>query len=104
MFRMGQEPSQDNSGTKIPAHNFAVVTLQVGCLTFIVAGLFTFIGLWLDARFETKPWLTISMLVLSAPLALSLVYMTVKARLKKKSLEENEMTALKEEWAGDEKD
>ncbi len=101
---MSQEPSQDNSGTKIPVHNFAVVTLQVGCLTFIVAGLFTFIGLWLDTRFETKPWLTLGMLVLSTPLTLSLVYMSVKARLKKKSLEKSEVTALKEEWAGYEKD
>lgn len=96
---MGQEPSQDNSGTKIPTHNFVVATLQVGCLTFIVAGLFTFIGFWLDAQFETKPWLTLGMLILSVPLTLSLVYMTVKARVEK-----SEETALKEEWAGDEKD
>ncbi|MFH1445913.1 MAG: AtpZ/AtpI family protein, partial [Chloroflexota bacterium] len=100
---MGQEPSEDNSGSKNPVLNFAMVTLQVGCLTFIIAGLFTFVGFWLDTRFETRPWLTLGMLILSVPLTLSLVYMTVKARLNKKSLEENGITALKEELAGDEK-
>lgn len=77
----------------------AVVAGQVGCLTlFIIIG--TILGgLWLDARFATKPLFTILLLVGSVPVTIILMFWVVRnatARMKpaadqeKKALQEDE--------------
>lgn len=43
---------------------------QVGCVTLIIVLVAVFLGLWLDARFETRPTFTIVLLLVSIPVSL----------------------------------
>ncbi len=47
---------------------------EVGCLTLIIVLIAVFGGIWLDKLLGTKPLLTISLVLLSAPLALALTF------------------------------
>lgn len=58
-------------------------SLQVGCLTFLVAGLALAGGLWLDVRLDTFPRWTLILVLGSMPLALFGVFWMVRRALKK---------------------
>lgn len=58
-------------------------TLQVGCLTFFVAGLALIGGLWLDVRLETFPRWTLILVLGSAPITLFGVFWMVRRSLKR---------------------
>jgi uncharacterized membrane-anchored protein len=60
-------------------------SLQVGCLTFLVAGIALAIGFWLDARLGTFPSWTLILVLGSAPLALFGVFWMVRRSLKRSS-------------------
>lgn len=47
---------------------------EVGCLTLFIVLVAVFGGIWLDNLLGTKPLLTISLVLLSAPLALVLTF------------------------------
>jgi hypothetical protein len=51
---------------------------QVGCLTLVVILVAVFGGLWVDARFQTKPIFTISFLIASIPVSLALMFTIVR--------------------------
>ena len=51
---------------------------QVGCLTFLIVLIALFGGLWLDARFQTKPVFTIGLIIASIPVSLVLMFTIVR--------------------------
>ena len=55
------------------------VLAQTGCLTLVIALTALAAGLWLDTRLDTRPWITVVMVVLSAPVAFVVIYFRVKA-------------------------
>jgi hypothetical protein len=56
----------------------AGVAGQVGCLTLIIILIAVFGGLWLDARFQTKPAFTFGLLLASIPVSLALMFFVVR--------------------------
>ena len=52
----------------------ATLGAEIGCLTLMVVLAAVFGGIWLDRLLGTKPWLTISLVLGSAPLALVLTF------------------------------
>jgi hypothetical protein len=70
--------------------NLAIVGLlgQVGCITLLIILGALFLGLWLDARFGTRPVITIVVLIASIPISLLIMFAVVRmglARLKPQS-------------------
>lgn len=57
----------------------AAIAGQVGCLTlaFILAALV--VGLWLDARFDTRPLITIILMIGSVPVTLVAMFWVVRS-------------------------
>jgi len=51
---------------------------QVGCVTLIIVIAAVFGGLWLDARFETRPTFTIILLLASIPISLGAMLYIVR--------------------------
>lgn len=71
-------PSEKQSNTR----NLVIAALvgQVGILTLIIVLAAVFGGLALDARFNTKPWFTIGLLVASIPVSIfAMVFLVRKA-------------------------
>jgi F0F1-type ATP synthase assembly protein I len=60
------------------------VGLSVGCLTLGIVLIAVFGGLWLDRQFGTKPWLTLILVIASAPLSLGLTVWVAKRAVKQK--------------------
>ena len=52
----------------------AGVVAQVGCLTLVIILVALFGGLWLDARFQTKPMITLVLVFASIPVSLVLMF------------------------------
>mgnify|MGYP002713105062 CR=1 FL=1 len=47
---------------------------QIGCLTVVILFAAVFGGLWLDKVFDSKPIITILLVIISAPAALGLTF------------------------------
>ncbi len=47
-----------------------VMVGQVGCLTLLIILAAVFGGMWLDQRFDTKPYITITLLLAGIPLSI----------------------------------
>jgi MFS-type transporter involved in bile tolerance (Atg22 family) len=60
--------------------NLTLLTVvgQVGCITPLIILAALFIGIWLDARFGSKPTFTIMFIVGSVPVALIAMFWIVK--------------------------
>jgi len=56
----------------------AGVAGQVGCLTLLIILVAVFGGLWLDARFQTRPVFTIVLLIASIPVSLAVMFYVVR--------------------------
>ena len=50
---------------------------QVGCLTLVIVMVAVFGGLWLDKQLQTRPWITLGLILLSVPLTFALVLRVV---------------------------
>ena len=59
------------------------VVSQVGCLTLVIILAALFLGLFLDNRFDTRPWFTIGMVLASVPVSLVLMVIITRAAVKK---------------------
>ncbi len=55
----------------------------MGCLTLVILLSAIFGGLWLDARFETKPMITVILVIASIPVSLTLMFLVVRAATSK---------------------
>lgn len=68
------DPSSKNPW--LSAFNMKTLTVggEVGCLTLIVVLASVFGGLWLDNFFNTKPMITVALVLASAPISLVLTF------------------------------
>ncbi len=57
----------------------AGVVAQVGCLTLVIILVALFGGLWLDARFATKPVITLVLVFASIPVSLVLMFVIARS-------------------------
>lgn len=73
----------------------AGVAAQVGCLTLVIVVAAVFGGLWLDARFDTRPVITLVLVFASIPI--SLILMFVLARSATAKIKANLETQRREE-------
>lgn len=48
------------------------IAWQIGCVTIVILGVALLAGLWLDQQLNTRPWLTVILLLVSLPLSLAL--------------------------------
>jgi MFS-type transporter involved in bile tolerance (Atg22 family) len=51
---------------------------QVGCLTLVIVLGAVFGGMWLDARFQTRPMITLILVIASIPVSLVLMFLVVR--------------------------
>jgi len=56
----------------------ALVAAQVGCLTLVIVLLAVFGGLWLDNAFQTRPIITIVLVILSVPVSVLVMLAVVR--------------------------
>ncbi len=74
-------PEKDLSNNKGNTRSLVIAALvgQVGVLTLVIVLAAVFGGLALDAKFGTKPWFTIGLLVASIPVSiLSMIFLVKK--------------------------
>ncbi len=50
---------------------------KVGFLTLAIILVAMFAGLWLDNQFQTRPWITLALILLSVPLTFALILRVV---------------------------
>jgi F0F1-type ATP synthase assembly protein I len=63
------------------------IVSQVGCVTLVIIIAALLLGLYLDQRFNTRPWFTIGLIVVSIPVSLVLMIVIVRAAMKKMKIE-----------------
>lgn len=59
--------------------SLALVAGQAGCLTLIIVFVAVFFGLWLDNKLDTKPIVTLILVILSIPLSVLAMLKLVKS-------------------------
>ncbi len=77
------------------------IVSQVGCLTLLIIVLALFGGMYIDNRFQTKPWYTIGLLIASVPVSLVIMIFLVRAAIKKMKLEKPKEAPQEEQNLGD---
>ena len=77
---MSQTDEGQNRDRSQYAFNLTVAAVagQVGCLTLVVILVTLFGGLWLDNRFQTRPFFTILLLIGSVPVTLIAMFWVVR--------------------------
>jgi multisubunit Na+/H+ antiporter MnhG subunit len=98
MNEADQAPSEGH-----PKNIFSLVLIgilvQAGCLTFFLVGAAIILGLWLDSRFNTRPLLTIMLVLASVPVTMYLLYrvaVTGASRLQRRSVAEEVLKRVSE--------
>lgn len=78
-------PEEDTKQKKQNTLNLilAAVVGQVGCFTLLIIIVAVLGGMALDARFETKPWFTIGLVVASIPISLLLMFFIARKAIAK---------------------
>jgi hypothetical protein len=73
---MNQSGDPSSKNPWLLAFNIKTLTVggEVGCLTLIIVLAAVFGGLWLDNLFNTKPMITVILVLASAPLSLVLTF------------------------------
>ena len=91
---MSEHKPENYASQARQAKRMAVLTLQSGCLTLIVAIIAVVVGLWIDSRLGTAPRWTVIALVASAPVAFGGVFLLIRRELRdlRGAEEENEQT------------
>lgn len=76
----------------------AVLAAQVGCLTLVIILASVLGGLWLDSRLDTKPVMTLVLLVASIPVSVVTMLIVVRKTVSKMKTEASrQQNARKEE-------
>jgi len=78
----------------------AAVTGQVGCLTMVIVIAAVLLGIYLDAQFGTKPWLTVGLLIVSIPISLVLMFFVVRKAVSKLKVDETQKKQNEEDQIG----
>lgn len=94
------QPSQSQPGSDKARYSrnmtLAVLTGNVGCLTVLITLSAVFGGLWLDAQFGSKPWLTLILVGLSLPVSLFVMFFVVRWTTSKMSFEHMQKKAARQ--------
>lgn len=96
-----QDPEQLQAGVAFVA---ASVLAQVGCLTLVLIGIAIGAGLWLDAQFDTKPLITVILVLATVPLTFYLVIRLVlrgTSNLQRKAQFKTNQVEIEEEQGGE---
>lgn len=93
-------PQQLDTKQKVINLTLAVVAGQVGCLTLVIILLAVFIGLYLDNLYGTKPTFTIGLLLGSIPVSLILMFVVVRAAVKRIKVKPGDQTGNEEVGVG----
>ena len=95
------EPKEDKLSKNTQyALNLTLATVagQVGCLTLVIIFGALVAGMWLDARFDTKPLFTVILLVGSVPVSLiSMVKVVLRTTSRIESNSSNGQSSTQEE-------
>ena len=77
---MSQMGDQQDKKLALRALNFTllVVTGAGGCVTVLIILAAMFLGLWLDNRFGSRPWVTVILMIASVPVSLVAMYWVAK--------------------------
>ena len=89
---MNEQSKPENSAAQTLKRTL-LVTLSVGCLTFLIAGGAIAGGLLIDLRNDSLPKWTLLLLLGSAPLTLGMVYFTVRRTLKRARMDADKVQA-----------
>ncbi len=78
---MGMTSKEDETKRTHNAFNLALaaVAAQVGCLTLVIVLAALFSGIWLDNYFQTRPMITVLLMVVSVPITLILMFWVVRS-------------------------
>lgn len=78
---MDRTGGSEGSGRRQSAIGLAVLGLlgQVGCVTILMIAISIGGGLFLDAQFGTRPWITVGLLIASVPVTMFLMFKIVLA-------------------------
>jgi F0F1-type ATP synthase assembly protein I len=95
-------PELHDSEKKGNTRNLVIAALvgQVGVLTLVIILAAVFGGLALDARFDTKPWFTVGLLVASIPISLFTMIFLVRKAVAKIKVDSLQKYPGKEEGIG----
>ncbi len=77
------------------------IVSQVGCLTLVIILAALLLGLFLDSRFNTRPWFTIGLVIVSIPVSLVLMFIIVRTAIKKLKPETTKQTKQEEHHLGE---
>lgn len=97
---MSQSGENNGNRQKVLGMAMAGLASQIGCLTVVILFAAVFGGLWLDKVFDSKPLITILLVVISAPVALGLTFwvaMRAAKRVNPPMPTEEQTTNLNEE-------
>lgn len=83
IFPMNSSPSNNNRKQYWLNLTLAVVAGQVGCVTLLIVLGALFGGLWLDNHFQTRPTITLIMVLASVPVSLASMLLIVRSATKK---------------------
>jgi hypothetical protein len=72
------QPPDGSKKTKFFNLTLAAVAGGAGCITLIVVFAALFLGLWLDAQFNTRPKFTLVLVFASIPLSLFLMFVITR--------------------------
>ncbi len=73
-------PQKSSAATNI---SMALIASQSGCVTILIVVLAVAVGLWLDARFDTKPFVTIAAVIISIPISVLVMLKLVRTAVSK---------------------
>lgn len=83
------QPPDKSQRTKIFNLTLAAVAGGAGCVTLIVVFAALFLGLWLDAQFNTRPKFTLVLVFASIPLSLFLMFVITRIAVARMKLQKN---------------
>jgi len=75
----------------------AGVAAQVGCVTLVIVFSAVFGGLWLDAQFQSKPWFTVILLLVSVPVSLGLMFLIARSAVARIKSQTNTLSGERKE-------
>jgi F0F1-type ATP synthase assembly protein I len=83
--------SPDGNNRKQYVINLTMAALvgQVGCLTLIIVLGAVFGGLYLDQRFDSRPWFTLVLVLGSIPISLAVMFFVARAAIRKIKTQSN---------------
>jgi len=78
-------PDTKNSPERPKLFNITAVgvIVTVGCLTLAVVLIALLTGIWLDGKFDTRPWFTLGLVILSIPVSLLVIVVVARRAILK---------------------